>query len=199
LLDAMEGVAYLTDRDAMILAVGQRGWLAFATENAAPWLTAEAMVGTSLFDAIDGQASRDAWRRLHVAVASGQRTATVFEYRCDAPGAERHMRMSITAVTADGGVAAILYQSQMLAEVRRLPLPLLSADMRESLRRPPPPKHVVVLCSFCQRVAWPPPGDGRARRWISAVEFYRRGGPPDTAISNGICPPCIKRVVIPNV
>jgi hypothetical protein len=123
----------------------------------------------------------------------------VFEYRCNSPIAERHMRMSITAVTGNGTVMAVLYQSQMLAEVRRLPLPLFSADLRMSRQRPPPPDKVVVLCSFCQRVAWPPAADDRTQRWISAADYYRRGGPPDAAVSDGVCPTCIKRVVTPNV
>ena len=199
LLEAMEGVAYLTDPGGTILAVGLRGWVQFAAENAVPWLTADAVVGTSLFDAIHSDPVRDAYRRLHDAVASGRRTETVFEYRCDAPLAERHMHMAISAVRGEDGVIAVLYQSQMLAEVRRLPLPLLSAEHRVSLQRPAPPERIVTLCSFCQRVAWPPGVDPARRRWISAAEFYRRGGPADAAVSDGICPPCMKRLVTPNV
>jgi len=199
LLDAMEGVAYLTDPEATILAVGQPGWSLFAADNGAPWLTAEAVIGTSLFAALHDDTLRDTYRRLHAAVVTGRRSETVFEYRCDSPIAERHMRMSITAVTGDGGVAAVLYQSQMLAEVRRLPLPLFSTDLRASLQRPPAPDRRVTLCAFCQRVAWPPGSDDTARRWISAADYYRRGGPPDVAVSDGVCPACTARVVTPNV
>jgi hypothetical protein len=199
LLEAMEGVAYLTDLNATILAVGKRGWSLFAVENAVPWYTADAVIGTSLFDAIDGDELRNAYRRLHAAVVARRRAETVFEYRCDSPIAERHMRMSITAVTGESGVVAVLYQSQMLAEVRRLPMPLFSADLRASQHRPPAPDRLVALCSFCQRVAWPPEADARPRRWISAAEYYRRGGRSDAVVSDGICPACMKRVVEPNV
>jgi hypothetical protein len=201
MLDAIEGVAYLTDRAGTILAVGRRGWTSFAADNAAPWLTADAVVGTSLFAAIHGDAARDAYRRMHAAVAAGRRVETVFEYRCDSPIAERHMRMAITGVQGDAGtpgVVGVLYQSQIVATVPRLPLPLFEG----AARRPqpaPPPDQMVALCSFCQRVAWPPGVDERPRRWISVVEYYRRGGPSELAVSDGICPGCLNRVVAPNV
>ena len=38
LLDAMEGVAYLLDRDGIIAAVGRDGWGSFAHENDLPLL-----------------------------------------------------------------------------------------------------------------------------------------------------------------
>jgi hypothetical protein len=200
LLDAMEGVAYLTDTAATILAVGQPNWSLFAAENGVSWLTAEAVIGASLLEAITGDKVGDAYRRMHRAVATGRRTETVFEYRCNSPIAERHMRMSMTAVAGDGGgVAGVLYQSQMLAEVRRLPLPLFSTDLRASLQRPVAPDRLVALCSFCQRVAWPPGAEQAARRWISAAEYYRRDGPADASVSDDVCPACNKRIVEPNL
>jgi hypothetical protein len=200
LLDALEGVAYLTDPAGTIIAIGQRGWDLFATDNAVPWLNAQAVLGTSLFAAIQGDTVRDAYRRLHAAVVDGWRAQTVFDYRCDSPIAERHMRMAITPVLGPLGVAGVLYQSQIVAEAPRLPVPLFSAEARVSMeRRPAPPSdQIVVLCSFCQRLAWPIGARERARRWISPVEFYRRGGPEDAVVSDGICPPCAKRVVEPN-
>ena len=199
LLDAMEGVAYLTDPAATILAVGHRGWSTFADDNGVPWLTAEATIGSSLLGAMSGDRVRDAYARMHAAVVAGRRAETVFEYRCDSPIAERHMRMSITPVAGDNGIAAVLYQSQMLAEVRRLPMPLFSTDLRASLQRPAAPDRVVALCSFCQRVAWPPGPEQKTRRWISAADYYRRGGPSDGAVTDDLCPACIRRVVEPNV
>lgn len=202
LLDALEGVAYLTDTAGMIIGIGQRGWHAFATDNAAPWLTAEAVLGTSLFAAIHDTTVRDAYRRLHAAVANGRRTHTVFEYRCDSPIAERHMRMAISPVAgSDATAAAVLYQSQIVSQVRRAPLPLLAAEARLRRDSAPPlaPDRIVVLCSFCQRVAWPPGMHEPSRRWISVVEFYRRGGREDAMVSDGICPACLKQVIEPNV
>jgi hypothetical protein len=199
LLDAMEGVAYLTDLDGVILAVGHKGWADFAADNAVPWLKADAVIGTSLFAALSGDATLDAYRRLHAALISGRRAETVFEYRCDSPIAERHMRMSITAVAGEAGVAAVLYQSQMLAEVTRPALRLFSRDLRASRRQVSEPRRMVLLCSFCQRVAWPIGSNGKTRRWIDATEYYRLGGPSDVTVSDSVCRECAKQVVAPNV
>lgn len=201
LLDAMEGVAYLTDPAGTLIAIGERGWNLFAAENAVPGLNAQAALGTSVFDAIRGDIVQDAYRRLHDAVATGRRAQTVFEYRCDSPIAERHMRMAITPVLGPDGVSAVLYQSQIVAAVPRLPVPLFASDARASRDRPPAPApgRIVVLCSFCQRVAWPMGASGRAPRWIGVAEFYRRGGPEDAVVSDGICAACTRRVLDPNL
>jgi hypothetical protein len=53
------------------------------------------------------------------------------------------------------------------------------------------------MCSYCQRVAWPPGRARRRREWIEAEEYYRRGGASEIRISHGICPPCYKDVVGP--
>jgi hypothetical protein len=199
LLDAMEGVAYLTDRNAIILAIGQHGWTRFADDNAVPWLNADAVIGTSLLAAMTGNAVRDAYRRLHDAVSSGRRAMTVFEYRCDAPIAERHMRMSITAVHGESGVAAVLYQSQLLAEATRPPLRLFSRELRVSEQRAAAAIPCVRLCSFCQRVGWPLEADGTRPRWIDATDYYRRGGPADVTVVDTVCPSCTRHVVLPHV
>jgi hypothetical protein len=198
LLDALDGVAYLTDPHGRILAVGQPSWQLFAADNAAPWLTADAVVGASLFEAIRGDDVRDAYQRMHDGVLTRRRSEAAFEFRCDSPIAERHMRMAITPVVVQDEVVAMLYQSQILAEVSRLPMPLFSSDLRAAAARPPPPDKLVTVCSFCQRVRWPPGPPQGTRRWISAPEFYRRGGPEDAMVSDGVCPQCLRRVVLPN-
>jgi hypothetical protein len=201
LLDAMEGVAYLTDPAGTLIAIGERGWNLFAAENAVPGLTARAALGTSMFDAIHGDTVRDAYRRLHDAVVTGRRAQTVFEYRCDSPIAERHMRMAISPILGPDGICAVLYQSQIVAEAPRLPVPLFAPDARLVRERQPPPApgQMVVLCSFCQRVAWPMGASERAPRWISVAEFYRRGGPEDAVVTDGICAACTRRVIDPNL
>ena len=186
LLEAMEGVAWLTDPAGAILAVGQRNWSLFAIDNGAPELTADAVVGRSLFAAIQGDDVQTAYHRMHIAVASGRRVQSIFEYRCDSPIAERHMRMSISGVSNTGQVLAVLYQSQIIEERIRTPLPLF--EWRE--RRMPEHAPVVAVCAFCQRVQWPVGDAAGRRRWIAAADYYRRGGPDDAAVQSGVCPRC---------
>lgn len=194
LLDAMDGVAYLTDRDGVILSVGARGWTEFASDNASPELTVDTVTGTSLFAAMSGIAVRDMYQRLHAAVSSGRRVASVFEYRCNSPIAERRMRMSITAVTNETGVAAVLYQSQLLTETVRPPLPLFARELRAAKENAASQLPMVALCSFCHRVEWPLGSEAGPRRWIEPTDYYRRGGSSDVSVTHGICPPCANRL-----
>jgi hypothetical protein len=190
----MEGVAYLTDLDGVILSVGTRGWTEFASDNAVPELTPDSVIGTSLFAAMSGNAVRDMYQRLHAAVGSGRRVASVFEYRCDSPIAERRMRMSISAVTDETGTAAVLYQSQLLTETIRPPLRLFARELRAAKDKSASSLPMVALCSFCHRVEWPVGTAPGARRWIDPTDYYRRGGSSDVSVTHGICPACAARL-----
>jgi hypothetical protein len=194
LLDALEGVAYLTAMDGTILAIGTRGWTEFASDNGAPDLTADSVIGNSLFATISGDQVRDAYKHLHAAVSSGRRMASVFEYRCDSPIAERRMRMSITAVSDEAGVAAVLYQSQMLTETMRPPLRLFSRESRAVGDPQTAALPMVAMCSFCHRVEWPLGSEPGPRRWINPTDYYRRGGLSDVSVTHGICPTCATRL-----
>ena len=44
LLNAIDGVAYLVDLDGTSLGVGSPSWSRFAIDNAAPWLTPDAVL-----------------------------------------------------------------------------------------------------------------------------------------------------------
>lgn len=192
----MEGVAYLTARDGTILAVGARGWTEFAFDNGAPELKADSVIGTSLFATISGDPVRDTYQRLHTAVSSGRHVASVFEYRCDSPIAERRMRMSITAVTDQTGVAAVLYQSQMLSEAMRPPLRLFARKSRAARDIDAASLPMVAMCSFCHRVEWPVGPQPGPRRWIDPTDYYRRGGASDVSVTHGICPACATRLAV---
>jgi len=203
LFDALEGVVYLTDRDGVILAIGEQGWTRFAEDNGAAGLTARSVRGTSIFTALAGDAVVDAYRRLHASVAEGRRTEIVFEYRCDSPIAERLMRMSITPIlgrtATNNQVVAVLYQSQMLSEVPRAALRLFERAKKAGRTEPTDGEQAVVLCSFCQRLLWPPREGGRAVRWLPAAEFVQAGGNVDATVTESICQACADQVVAPNV
>ncbi|MEN3974277.1 hypothetical protein [Emcibacter sp. SYSU 3D8] len=192
LLNAMDGVAYLTAPDGTILAVGERNWSDFASANGAPQLsTAAAVVGSNLFKQTAGVEVRQVQEHLHREVASGRRVTVTYTYRCDSPGAERLMRMSVTPVMQGGKAGAILYQSVVLKEAPRPPMSLFASrgEGPEAGRDP----EIVRLCSYCHDVAWPAE-PGSDVEWIEPDEYYRRGGSPDVMISHGICPDCFDRL-----
>ena len=195
LFESMDGVAYVAAPDGTILAIAEGGWSRFAAENAVSDLRASSVVGASLFGFMRGEQVRAAYRRLHAAVAERRRPQIAFEYRCDSPIAERHMRMAISPILDEGEIVALLYQSQIIFSVERPPIPLFSAETLN--RKAADGSDWVLLCAFCQRVAWPA---GRRDRvhWITPQDFYRLGGPGDAQIEHTVCARCTRVIVDAN-
>ena len=132
---------------------------------------------------------------LHEAAWSGRADAFGFAYRCDAPDVERHMFMSISRIGEGAKTLAVLYQSIVISEIQRPPLPLFAFEMRGS--HVAEADRMVTLCSYCQMVAWPAESTCLRREWVDAVEFYRRGGRSDAVVSHGVCEACFARIVEP--
>jgi len=189
LLDALDGWAYLLDTHGIVVAVGASEWDAFSRDNGRPELAAGQVVGRDLFEQIAGAEVRAVYSQMHEALVSGRRREITFNYRCDAPDKERHMRLSMSAVSSAGATVAILYQSQLTWEASRPPMGLFKQVGRPHLRA----ESILSMCSFCHDVAWPVGAADPDREWIEPTEYYRRGGADDVAISHGMCPPCHER------
>ncbi len=192
LLDAIDGVAYVVDRRGIIRAIGTQAWERFATANGSPELTADRVIGTSLYAGILGATVRDVCHRLHTLVCMKRREMITYEYRCDAPDTERRMRMSIRPVVGRRGAIMALYQSQLLDETPRLPSGLLSMDPRTVEPLAGPEANPLVICSFCRDIAWPIGVPEANAHWIGIPDYYRRGGSGEVAVSHGICPGCVE-------
>jgi hypothetical protein len=194
LLDAIDGVAYVADRRGIIRAIGTAAWERFATANGSPELTADRVIGTSLFAGVTSTAVRDACQRLHTLVCLRRREMITYEYRCDAPDTERRMRMSIRPVTGRRDVIMALYQSQLLDETPGLMSGLLSMGARVVEAGKGLGTDPLVICSFCRDVAWPIGVSEANASWIGIADYYRRGGNGGVAVSHGICPGCVERM-----
>ncbi|MGC2854771.1 PAS domain-containing protein [Novispirillum sp. DQ9] len=200
LLDALEGVTYVTDPRGVIVACGRPGWdRAVRLSDAAVAPRVEDVLGRSLFDFIGGASVRDSYRLHMERAAAMPERPRVFECRCDTPGLSRVIRMSIGAVRDDAGkVEGFLFQSVVVRTSERVPVALFAF--------PPPPARVeeeegpfLGMCSYCQRVRFPAGSAEGQGEWIDAVEYYRRGGDNDVVISHGICPDCFEGVVQANL
>ena len=192
LLEAMDGIAYVVRPDGRILAYGRYRWDDFAAANGGEGLLdPEAVLGRNLFDFIAGDPVKHAYRQWIDAVlrAEGNHPAT-FAYRCDAPTVKRTLRMAISRIER-GSEPAVLFQSVLLEATARPPLNIydleaLLQDARSRLGLP-----MVTMCSFCQRLRWPPgAADGAPADWIEAERYYAKGGRSEVAISHGICQDC---------
>lgn len=186
-MNALEGVVYATDLNGTLTFVAAGAWDEFANGNGAPGLTSDLVLGVSLFDMIDGDEIREAYRALHDDIVAGARARVVFTYRCDGPALERMMRMSVTRLELDGRAVGVLYQSVMLEERIRPPASmwLRGGDAAS------PAAPTVAFCSSCARVAWRDPRKPRdGLTWMSVQDFHAQGGPNPASPAQHICPEC---------
>jgi len=193
-LNAMDGIPYLVDEGGIILAVGESSWREFADQNDTPTLTVESVVGRFLFDMLAGERVREIYRKLHASVWRGAPPQIFFDFRCDAPGVERYMRLALSAIKVDGAIVAVLYQSQLLHEKMRVPMNLFSPERFITNMKTYRDDQIVTMCSYCHDVAWPVGAKEDSRTWISPDTYYQRGVAPDMVVSHGICPDCYVRM-----
>lgn len=197
LLDALDGIAYLVGPDSAILGVGERNWSDFARDNRSDALTPQRVVGRSLFDFVLGEDVKEAYRTFHAELTEGVKPRVEFLCRCDSPATARDLHVSIRPVALGGGMA-ILYQCQILSSTMRPPVHLIDPDRWKNTASGTP-RPIVRICSYCSSIAWPAGGTGGPVGWISASEYYRRGGSDEVLLSHSICPDCHKRIVEPEL
>lgn len=193
LLDAMDGIAYIVRYDGRILAFGRPHWDRFATENGAPALCRpDSVVGSNLFDVIAGPEVQARYRGWMDAVLKNRHgEPATLTARCDSPTIRRVLRLSISRVEG-GPEAALLFQSLVTDVESRPPLNIYDFEALSRALRDRPGLPIVSLCSFCQRLRWPPEERNPARtEWIEAELYYARGGRSEVAVSHGLCEACL--------
>ena len=191
LLGALEGVVYVVDPDGLILACGQRSWDSFVEDNDGPAdLKSERVIGRSLFSFIKGEEVVAQYRSWLLKVRDEYSGPLTFCYRCDSPSVRREMRMSITRLESKGELCGFLFQSILLDARQRPPLNLYDFDAQLAWLRRGKAMPLVRMCSFCQTVHWEPDEERSAGEWISAEQYYGRGGVSEVQITHGICPAC---------
>lgn len=194
LLDALDGIAYLTSRTGEILAYGTSNWDDFANQSGAPELTKpENLLGRRLVEFISGEPSKSAYLATAEAVLTRAVPRLHYTYRCDAPDLRRTMRFSMTAVRLEDNTLGLLHQSILLKDTPRDPLPLFERPVAAEGEAA---TEIVSICSYCRSVRYRF-GDGE--QWIDAEEYYSLGGRDDLLVSHGICPGCWEAIVAPSL
>lgn len=197
-LDAMEGVAYVVRSDGRILAYGRRRWDQFAAENKGEaLLDPDAVLGRNLFDCMAGETLKRSYRQWIAAVLRTKASyPATFKYRCDSPTERRELRMSISRIeTADE--PAVLFQSVLLDTRARPPINIYDFDALSRAAQERRTLPIVALCSFCQRLRWPPGAQPSGpSTWIEAEQYYARGGRSEVAVSHSICEDCLSAEMI---
>lgn len=187
-LEAMDGVVLLLDRDLKIRAIGEKNWRGFWCSNSS--LEPPQVLGTCILNGFSQGVVRDTYRELFEDVFHKRRDVVEFTYRCDAPDKERRMRLSVRRLTADDGEQYLLYQSTILSIKQRPPMPIFGLRFDQPLKK----SDLIRICAVCAAVAWPVGAD-TANEWITPEQFYARGGAEATQLTHGFCPGCYEKLM----
>lgn len=155
LLDAMDGIAMILDRELRIVQVGEPNWERFLDANppqdpAARNHSKESVLDRPVTQFIAGNTVRSTFAELFKSVLSGTRPLVRIHYRCDAPTLRRDMRLSVSPIATAGEVRHLLYQSVMLWAQQRPAIPLFGVPVADE-----DVEDILTLCAICARVAWP--------------------------------------------
>jgi hypothetical protein len=165
---------YRIDENDVIIFVDQ-DWLTFAQENNAQNLTADRVIGTALWNYIEGAETRELYRELFSKLRKNNVMA-IIPYRCDSPDMYRSLDLAICPL--DDWTLEL--RSHVINIESREYNPLLDASLHRS-------KEVYEICSFCKGVKFP------NNVWSSLEHLLMRTNLDELIIpelSNVVCPAC---------
>lgn len=166
--------AHQIDADDRLVQV-DAAWRAFGRENGLPDPDA-VVLGRPLWDFITGTEVRHLYELILGRVRGGRTVS--FPFRCDAPHLRRHMRMAVAPLAA----GAVRFLCVLLRQEARAPAALLDPSRR-------PGEDVLILCSWCKRVAVAPGEWAEVEDAVARLGLFEAAELP--GLSHGICPPCV--------
>ncbi|PIQ62029.1 MAG: hypothetical protein COV99_07455 [Bacteroidetes bacterium CG12_big_fil_rev_8_21_14_0_65_60_17] len=170
---------YIVDEDDRIVSISDN-WDSFALENKAPDLTAQVVVGQSLFTFVADEATQHIYRIILEQVRRTGRTI-VFSYRCDSPSVRRFMELRISR-SDEGNVQ---FDSRIMREEPRDPVLLLDEALERS-------DDFLSICGWCKKVHV-------SGEWMEVELALERldlfGQSPLPRLTHGICPACTERMM----
>lgn len=175
-------ISYELDAADIIVSVGG-AWDQFALQNDGGALVATSVIGTPLLKHVSGDVSRFFVRSVLEACRVLQTRRSV-EYRCDAPGFKRFMRMTVEPRERHSLIVAhqVLRIEPLLRPIGFFVSPAA------------PTAIPLVRCTMCNRVKqgadWTEPDEALAGGLLSSDE--------PNAVIYGVCDPCRARVFSPS-
>lgn len=185
----MDGLTFVTSRERIITSVGTKKWDAFATENGAPELQAEFVVGRCLLDFIAGPDVQDQLKRIMQSLSQDPDGSWVMHFRCDAPELKRNMRQALKPIFSVGTCAGFLFQSVELYTQKRPAIDLFNFKEVALKAAEHPDSPIVMMCSWCHWVQYEPVCGAE---WIEAEDYYAAGGSSKVHLTHGICEGCLQ-------
>lgn len=173
----MDLISYHIDGHDEITAVSD-SWTAFARSNGGADL-ADQVVGHSMWQFVCDDTTRQVYRDLLARVRDG-RTVT-FSYRCDSPALRRFMRMTMN----QGPRTGVQFDSLTLRTESRVPPIVMAPASAQS-------DFLLRVCGWCKRVAV---GAEWEEVEVAIEQLGLFGGRAPAAITHGMCPACVARVL----
>ena len=198
LLDALCGVAYVTDYDGILLAYGEENWNDFARHNSPALRNPSSdYIGVSIFEAMAGESVRSGYRSMLRSLIAGERREVSFLYSCQAPETHRLAHMSIRRTAFSDLPRGLLFQSVTFVEFPQQRLPILDFNTQKSssLTQGGPRAS---LCSFCQCVEISDDHGSGEKQWVHSNRYTRRPGSAGVLVDHTVCPHCRQAIVDEN-
>ena len=176
-----EEIAIEYEIDALDSFVSIGGdWDRFAEKNGAPRLTADNLLGRSLWSYISGADVASLYRALMDRVRESKR-AINFDFRCDSPNKRRWFHLIVTPLPGN----CLRFYSILLKEEVRPPVRLFGSDV-------PCSDELLTVCSVCKKVKC-------ADVWVEVEEAVKKlhllEDEPHPRISHGLCCECYTRLL----
>lgn len=172
-------IEYEIDADDSFVSIGG-DWDEFAEKNGAPGLTADCLLGKSLWAYVSGADVASLYRVLVGRVRESKR-AVNFDFRCDSPDKRRWFHLIVTPLPDD----CLRFYSIPLKEEERPPVSLFEDAA-------PRNDELLTVCSVCKKVNF-------ADAWIEVEDAVKRlhllENEPLPQISHGLCCECYTRLL----
>lgn len=169
-------VVYEIDEADRLVSVNDE-WTSFAVANDAPELSAPAILGIRLWDAVTDPTTRELYRSLLVRVRHG--AEVTYRFRCDGPAVTRDMLMHVGAI----GYRGVRFTSRVHSVAGRRAQPILD-------RRTPRSGELIRVCGWCKRIAVADDRWEEVEVAIPSLGLHAAAVLPD--LTHGICPSCYR-------
>lgn len=168
------GVEYWVDADDRLTAVDAE-FRAFATDNGAPELASNSILGRRMSSFCSDDATTEIWLRLLSRARAGARIA--LQIRCDSPDKGRLLSLDLSV--DEGGRIRVV--STTLSQEHRPRIPLLERAHTHGDR-------LLVCCSWCKKWRQPTGTWVEAEELVATQRLFEEEVLP--GVSHGICEEC---------
>lgn len=187
------GISYILNSELKIIDYTKVPWDSFAQQNdGAKMVNMGNVLGTSILDHIYGEA-KEHYEKLFVSVLQKKKNKVLIPFNCDSAECVRDCLLLISFIQLNTNEPGVLCQSLVLKESMRPKIELFEAQAQKTILgcfKQDEQSKLIYVCSYCKKVK-----DEISQKWISAEEYYQKGGIGSFKISHGACEECTKRIM----